>query len=82
MTQVMVLTIQEILMLFTTFFIFSVENQGPFIWVFILTFMQGVAGVMFGLFISSICADEVSAAMLGKSTSIVINYARQSAHTT
>ena len=27
--------------------------------------MSGVAGVMFGLFISSLCADEVSAAMLG-----------------
>lgn len=30
-----------------------------------LKIFLGVAGVMFGLFISSLCADEVSAAMLG-----------------
>ena len=66
MTQVIVLTIQEILMLITTFVLFSVKSEGPMIWVFALTFFQGVAGVMFGLFISSLCADEVSAAMLGK----------------
>lgn len=65
MTQTLVLTIQEILMLITTFYIFEVPSRGPMIWVFSLTFFQGVAGVMFGLFISSLCADEVSAAMLG-----------------
>ena len=85
MTQTLVLTIQEILMLITTFYIFEVPSRGPMIWVFALTFFQGifcfvkchftvcltvvlfagVAGVMFGLFISSMCADEVSAAMLG-----------------
>ena len=65
MTQTLVLTIQEILMLITTFYIFEVPSRGPMIWVFALTFFQGVAGVMFGLFISSLCADEVSAAMLG-----------------
>lgn len=65
MTQTIVLTIQEVFMLATTFYIFKVPSRGPMIWVFSLTFFQGVAGVMFGLFISSLCADEVSAAMLG-----------------
>jgi ABC-type multidrug transport system ATPase subunit/ABC-type multidrug transport system permease subunit len=65
MTQTLVLSIQEIFMLITTFGLFGVPSRGPMIWVFSLTFFQGVAGVMFGLFISSLCADEVSAAMLG-----------------
>ncbi|XP_027200085.2 ABC transporter G family member 20-like [Dermatophagoides pteronyssinus] len=65
MTQTIVLSIQEVFMLATTFYIFKVPSRGPMIWVFSLTFFQGVAGVMFGLFISSLCADEVSAAMLG-----------------
>ncbi|UXI22784.1 hypothetical protein NH340_JMT08727 [Sarcoptes scabiei] len=65
MTQTIVLTIQEVFMLATTFYIFKVPSRGLMLWVFSLTFFQGVAGVMFGLFISSLCADEVSAAMLG-----------------
>ncbi|KAH7645562.1 LOW QUALITY PROTEIN: ABC transporter G family member 20 [Dermatophagoides farinae] len=65
MTQTIVLTIQEVFMLATTFYIFKVPSRGPMVWVFSLTFFQGLAGVMFGLFISSLCADEVSAAMLG-----------------
>lgn len=41
MTQTLVLTIQEILMLITTFYIFEVPSRGPMIWVFALTFFQG-----------------------------------------
>ncbi len=41
MTQTLVLTIQEILMLITTFYIFEVPSRGPMIWVFSLTFFQG-----------------------------------------
>ncbi|CAG2122306.1 unnamed protein product, partial [Medioppia subpectinata] len=42
MTQTLVLTIQEIFMLITTFWIFGVPSQGPMIWVFSLTFFQGM----------------------------------------
>lgn len=41
MTQTLVLTIQEILMLITTFYIFEVPSRGPMVWVFALTFFQG-----------------------------------------
>ena len=43
MTQTLVLTIQEILMLITTFYIFEVPSRGPMIWVFSLTFFQGTS---------------------------------------
>ena len=41
MTQTLVLTIQEVFMLITTFVIFEVPCKGPMFWVFLLTFFQG-----------------------------------------
>jgi ABC-type multidrug transport system permease subunit len=42
MTQTLVLTIQEVFMLITTFGLFGVPSRGPMVWVFSLTFFQGM----------------------------------------
>lgn len=64
LTQLLVLSVQIALLLIFTFLVFEIPFRGPFIWVVILTLLQGSCGMAFGLMISSICEEENSATML------------------
>lgn len=63
-TQTMVLIFQQVLLFLTIFFVFGVNSRGPLLIIFIICFLQGIAGTMYGLFISSLFPDEVSAAIV------------------
>ncbi len=64
LTQLLVLSVQIALLLIFTFLVFEIPFRGPFIWVVILTLLQGSCGMAFGLMISAICEEENSATML------------------
>jgi len=64
LTQLLVLSVQVALLLIFTFLVFEIPFRGPFIWVLILTLLQGSCGMAFGLMISAICEEENSATML------------------
>lgn len=63
LTQMLVLSVQIILLLIFTFLIFNIPCRGSFLWVVLLTYLQGVAGMGKGLLISSVCTEEFSATM-------------------
>ena len=62
--QLFLLCLQVGLKLMVAFMIFSVPNNGSIILATILTFLQGVCGLMFGLMVSAICPDEIYATTL------------------
>ena len=64
LTQIIVLVVQIALLLMFTFLVFRVPVSGPFIWVILLTLLQGSCGMAYGLMISAICREENSATML------------------
>lgn len=64
LTQLLVLSVQVVLLLVFTFLVFEIPFRGPFVWVVILTLLQGSCGMAFGLMISAICEEENSATML------------------
>lgn len=64
LTQLCVLAVQIILLLIFTFLVFEIPSEGPFIWVILLTLLQGSCGMAFGLMISALCKEENSATML------------------
>lgn len=64
LTQLLVLSVQVALLLIFTFLVFEIPFRGHFIWVIILTILQGSCGMAFGLMISAICEEENSATML------------------
>lgn len=64
LTQILVLGVQIFLLLIFTFLVFEVPSQGPFIWVILLTLLQGSCGMAYGLMISALCKEENSATML------------------
>lgn len=64
LTQMLVLMVQVILLLIFTFCVFEVPSKGPFIWVILLTLLQGSCGMAYGLMISALCKEENSATML------------------
>ncbi|KAI1287610.1 ABC transporter G family member 20 [Halotydeus destructor] len=64
LTQVLVLGVQISLLLMFTFLVFEVPSQGPFIWIVLLTLLQGSCGMAYGLMISAMCKEENSATML------------------
>ena len=64
LTQLLVLTVQICLLLIFTFCVFHISSDGPFVWVVILTALQGACGMSYGLMISAICKEENSATML------------------
>ena len=64
LTQLCVLVVQVILLLIFTFLVFEIPSEGPFIWVILLTLLQGSCGMAFGLMISALCKEENSATML------------------
>ena len=64
LTQLLVLLVQITLLLMFTFWVFRIPFAGPFIWVILLTLLQGACGMAYGLMISAICKEENSATML------------------
>lgn len=64
LTQLLVLAVQIFLLLIFTFLVFEIPSEGPFIWVVLLTILQGCCGMAYGLMISAICREENSATML------------------
>jgi ABC-type multidrug transport system permease subunit len=64
LTQMLVLGVQITLLLAFTFWVFRIPSQGPFIYVMLLTLLQGSCGMAYGLMISALCREENSATML------------------
>ena len=64
LTQFLVLLVQVTFLMFFTFLIFGIQNRGSFLWVVLLTILQGCCGMAYGLMISSFCKEENSATML------------------
>lgn len=62
--QLVVMIVQISLVVFFTFVIYKVPTNGPFIWVFLLLLLQGLAGMSFGLMVSAICKEENTAIMM------------------
>jgi hypothetical protein len=62
LTQLLVLVVQISLLLLFTFCVFNISSHGPFIWVVLLTMLQGTCGMAYGLTISAICKEENSSA--------------------
>lgn len=62
--QLVVMIVQISLVVFFTFVIYKVPTNGPFVWVFLLLLLQGLAGMSFGLMVSAICKEENTAIMM------------------
>lgn len=62
--QLVVMIVQISLVVFFTFVIYKVPTNGPFVWVFMLLLLQGLAGMSFGLMVSAICREENTAIMM------------------
>lgn len=62
--QLVVMVVQISLVVFFTFVIYKVPTNGPFVWVFTLLLLQGLAGMSFGLMVSAICNEENTAIMM------------------
>ncbi len=56
--------IQASLLLILSFVIFDIPCRGSILWVALLVVMQGICGMTYGLFISSVCKEENSAFIL------------------
>lgn len=63
-TQLLVLHVQIFSLLIFTFLVFEIPSRGPFIFVGLLTLLQSSCGMAFGLMISALTKEEVSATML------------------
>jgi len=63
-TQLCVIVVQVALLLIFTFLVFDIPSRGPFIWVILLTLLQAICGMEYGLLISSLCESETAATML------------------
>ncbi|XP_064485038.1 ABC transporter G family member 20-like isoform X3 [Ornithodoros turicata] len=62
--QYLVMFVQVSGLLIFTFLVFEIPSRGPFVWVVLLTLLQGCCGMTYGLLISSMCVEENSAIML------------------
>ncbi|KAL3219528.1 hypothetical protein MRX96_030291 [Rhipicephalus microplus] len=62
--QFLVMFVQVAGLLVFTFLVFEIPSRGPFVWVVLLTLLQGCCGMVYGLVISSMCVEENSAIML------------------
>ncbi|KAH7975379.1 hypothetical protein HPB52_000640 [Rhipicephalus sanguineus] len=60
----LVMFVQVAGLLVFTFIVFEIPSRGPFVWVVLLTLLQGCCGMIYGLVISSMCVEENSAIML------------------
>uniref|UniRef100_A0A1B0B3C6 ABC transporter domain-containing protein n=1 Tax=Glossina palpalis gambiensis TaxID=67801 RepID=A0A1B0B3C6_9MUSC len=63
-TQFVVMCGQTALVLIFMLCVFGVENKGNLAWVILLTLLQGLCGMCFGFFISSVCDLERTAIQL------------------
>lgn len=63
-TQFFVLLVQVVLLMICVFPIYKIPYHGEFLFIFLLTLMQSFCGMSFGLFVSSVAADELTATML------------------
>merc|ERR1712241_1064391 len=64
MSQFMVMVMQATIALITVFAIFQIPCHGPIAWFVVLTLFQGLAGVSFGFFVSTICTTSADAIKL------------------
>ena len=60
-TLMIALTIQLSLLMFMAFTVFNIEFYGSLLEVFVLLYLQGLCGIMIGLFISSISTNGIVA---------------------
>ena len=65
LSNVVLLTFQMMVLVFVSFYLIGFEIKGSFYLVIGLIYLQGLAGVMFGLWTSSITHDEIAAGMIG-----------------
>ncbi|KAH7973880.1 hypothetical protein HPB49_005977 [Dermacentor silvarum] len=63
-SQIFIIAVQDLLLLFVAFVIFELPTRGPIYAVIILTLLQGTCGMMFGLLISSLFDDPDAATMV------------------
>merc|ERR1712203_311720 len=54
----MVMVMQATITLITVFVIFQIPCHGPIAWFIVLTLFQGLAGMSFGFFLSTVCNRE------------------------
>jgi len=62
--QFVVMTVQVALVLVFMIYVFEVPSEGPLIWIVLLTILQGICGMAFGLVISALCDNEQDAIQL------------------
>ncbi|XP_022701989.1 ABC transporter G family member 20-like isoform X5 [Varroa jacobsoni] len=67
-SQFCVMVVQVALLLLFIFLVFQIPLEGSLLLVILLTLLQGLSGMTYGLVISSICGDEQSAMMLALGT--------------
>lgn len=65
LSQIGILGVQVAFMIYFSFYVFDIPSRGPLGWVFVAIYLQGVCGLMYGLMISAICTEEVTAVMIG-----------------
>ena len=64
MTQCGVMVIQTAITLAFILLVFKIPCNGPVLWLAVITLLQGLAGMSFGFFISSLCDTEALAMQL------------------
>jgi len=64
MSQFLVMVMQATITLITVFVIFQIPCHGPIAWFVVLTLFQGLAGMSFGFFLSTVCNSSMDAIKL------------------
>jgi len=64
LSQFLVMVMQAAITLITVFIIFQLPCRGPVTWFVVLTLFQGLAGMSFGFFLSTICNTSMDAMKL------------------
>ena len=62
--QFVVMVVQVALVLVFMIYVFDVPAEGPMIWIIVLTILQGICGMAFGLVISALCDSEQASVVL------------------
>ncbi|XP_069695762.1 ABC transporter G family member 23-like isoform X2 [Periplaneta americana] len=60
-TQLVVTTVQTIMVLVFAFAVFDIICTGSLLWVIIITMLTGICGMCFGFVVSSLCESEITA---------------------
>eukprot|EP00090_Calanus_glacialis_P008173 TRINITY_DN16497_c0_g1_i1.p1 TRINITY_DN16497_c0_g1~~TRINITY_DN16497_c0_g1_i1.p1 ORF type:complete len:734 (+),score=117.42 TRINITY_DN16497_c0_g1_i1:53-2254(+) len=61
LSQFVVLVVQAAITIITVFAVFQIPSHGPIAWIAVLTVFQGLAGMSFGFFLSTICNTSMDA---------------------